>query len=170
MKKGKVNEVKERHDKIMDMHLKGFTTLQIANEVGYKEDSVKQFLYKQGINSVTDRKKKIDIRNEKIHELYKTGLSMRQIGIETDCSSSTVKLVLEDVRFNTVKPKNKLTLAEKKQFPEKVKVEPAVVEVPKVTEKITVIENGRFVEKVKVFLDITELCGKQKVYMERRLV
>lgn len=170
MKKGKVNEVKERHDKIMDMHLKGFTTLQISNEIGYKEDSVKQFLYKQGINSVTERKKKIDVRNEKIHELYKTGLSMRQIGIETDCSSSTVKLVLEGVRFNTITPRKKLTLAEKKQFPERVKNESVVVEVPKVTEKITVIENGRFVERTKVFRDITDLCGKQKVYMERRLV
>ena len=80
MKKGKVNDVKERHDKIMEMHSKGFTTSQISDEIGYKEDSVKQFLYKQGINSVTDRKKKINIRNEKIHELYKTGLSMRQIG------------------------------------------------------------------------------------------
>ena len=167
MKKGKVNDVKERHDKIMEMHSKGFTTLQISNEIGYKEDSVKQFLYKQGINSTTDRKKKIDERNEKIHELYKTGLSMRQIGIQTGCSSSTVKLVLEDVRMG-YKPKKKLSLSEKKEFPVVKQIIDTVVEVPKVTARVTVVENGRFVEKVKVFRDITDLCGQQKVYIERR--
>jgi orotate phosphoribosyltransferase-like protein len=170
MKKGSKEEVRIRHEKMLEMQKNGFTAQQIADELGYNQDSVKQFFYANGLNTAQDRKKLIDIRNEKIHELYKTGLSMRQIGIETGCSSSTVKLVLEDVRFSTVKPRKKLTLAEKKQFPERVKNESVVVEVPKVTEKITVIENGRFVEKVKVFRDITELCGKQKVYMERRLV
>ena len=36
----------------------------------------------------------------------------------------------------------------------------------KVSEKVMVVEHGRYVERVKVFRDITELCGKQKLYME----
>ena len=49
-----------------------------------------------------------------------------KLGIEVGCSSSTIKLVLEDVRFGTITPRKKLTLTEKKNLPQKVKNEVTV--------------------------------------------
>lgn len=168
MRKYTREETERYHAMIMDMYKNNYSLDEIAKATGYKKGTVKQYIYSQGDFSA-DRKRLIEVRNKKIHELYKEGLSMRQIGLQSDCSCWTVKLVLEDVRMEAV-PTRRSKPEASIDNPEKEKREATVVEVPKVLEKVMVVENGRYVEKVKVFRDITELCGQQKVYMERRLV
>lgn len=154
-------KTKEKYVKFLEMFNNGMSTKEIADVSGYKKSSIERIIKSYDDEILKNsREEVLKRRNEEILRLYKSGLSKKKIFKMMHVCPGTVDKVLDDYgvdhRFSMTTPK--IT---------KIRSDVVVVEVPRVSEKVMVIENGRYVERVRLFRDITELCGKQKIYMER---
>lgn len=167
-KKVPLTECRKNKDIIVDLHKQGKTVEEIKDIVGYKVSSVRQVIYSAGLKPFSVSDAEYLERCDKVVGLFQNGMSKTKIRTTLGIASKTINdiLIAEGLYTRVVRG----TYVETTPEIVKVKKELKVVEVPKVSEKMVVIENGRYVEKVKVFRDITELAGRQKVFMERRLI